>query len=473
MLKRWTPLVVLAVAGCASLGPSGAPLRQAMASGVASGDRAGAAPSIAQAAVALPRAELSEQQAMAEVAPMLADLAAADPKLHAEVLEQLAGSKPSLWSLTVQRAQQTLAYKRQLAEAKPAAVASQPDSAALPRVASSQPAAPAPAVAPLPPAATREVLLASATAETPPASGLPTVIGGTGPTPSVIQNAHVANAAPAPSIAPSPSAAAAEVRAHFPQVAAGQTFTPGASTPGSAQASAPTDWRAHLDAAIAGLADESPTPPRSGEEARERLRLQLLHLAAGDTDRAVTTPAGLSAAEQGYWSNQLYALATLLEEQHASDLRARADAAARHQGEASAKLRDMGSLQVRNFVTCREVFGFGAYEPLPDPRYAPGDQVVLYAEVDHYRSTATAEGYRTTIASSYRLLDGKGEEVASGDFPEVDDVCLALRRDFYIQYGVSLPRELANGDYRLELTVRDKLADKLGQDELTLTIGPR
>ena len=133
----------------------------------------------------------------------------------------------------------------------------------------------------------------------------------------------------------------------------------------------------------------------------------------------------------------------------------------------------MGNLQVRNFVACREVYGYGAYEPTTDGRYAPGDQLVLYAELDNYRSDATAEGYRTTFDSSYRLVNQAGDEVASGDFPVVDDLCLTLRRDFHIQYALTLPATVPPGDYRLELTVTDRLGQKIGHDQMLLTVGPR
>jgi hypothetical protein len=55
----------------------------------------------------------------------------------------------------------------------------------------------------------------------------------------------------------------------------------------------------------------------------------------------------------------------------------------------------------------------------------------------------------------------------------VDDLCLTLRRDFHIQYALTLPTTVAPGDYRLELSVTDRLGQKIGHDQMLLTVGPR
>ncbi|QDT69518.1 hypothetical protein MalM25_24570 [Planctomycetes bacterium MalM25] len=382
-----------------------------------------------------PRPEVSQQDAMRQIAPMLAQLSASDAKLHAEVLDQLAAAKPSLWSLTVQRALNTSEYRQQLTGQ------------------STTPAPAPPAVAPQP---TTMVTNPAATAApvhlpppTPPAS--PTTDA------NVIQASAVAEPVAAASLSP-----AAKAMGAAPETIGNPHF----DVVSSQEPVAELDWREHLGEAI----EQLKTQPRTPGETHEQVRLQLMQLVAGETDHSTPSAPGLPASEQGYWSNQIYALATLLSDKSGGDRLARADAAARHQSEASAKLREFSSLRVQNFVTCKEVYGFGAYEPLAEARYAPGDQVILYAEIDNYQSDVSDEGYRTTIASSYRLVGLDHNEIVGGDFPEVDDLCLTRRRDFHIQYGVTLPGGLTPGDYRLELTVRDRLGEKVGHDQLMLTI---
>lgn len=378
-----------------------------------------------------PPPEKNQQQAMAEVAPLLAKIAAADPELHAETLDQLGGTTPNLWSLTVQRAEQTLAYRQEIASKQAA-----PTTATL--LANAQ-AVPLPK--PLP------VRQASATLDE-TTSPMPLIVGGVQPAP-MIENAY------------------ATEKPVDPQPAEANVLSP----PEEEREESKT-WREHLASAITTLDRTAAAKPHSKREAYERVRLQLLQLVAGETDDAVVSTPGLSSAEQGYWSNQLYAISTLLDNRGADD-RATADEAARHQAEASAKLQTLGTLQVRNFVTCREVYDYGAYTPYPEARYTPGEKVVLYAEIENYKSEATADGYQTTLSSSYRLVDRHGDEVSAGDIPKVDDLCLTRRRDFHIEYIVTLPAGLASGEYTLNLTVHDQLGDKLGHAESPITVSLR
>lgn len=391
-----------------------------------------------------PPPEPTQTEAMAEIAPMLAKIASVDPELHAEVLDQLSGSQPRLWSLTAQQAIQKLEYRQQLAAQQ------------------AVPTSTTPTIAKLPP--TNPVVQASATV-TPPippaASTMPQVVGGVAPAP-VIENAYAA-------ATPEPVRVASR---DITPLASATVLEPASATPEPIEPEEPKTWREHLASAIATLDETAAKRPHSKREAYERVKLQLLQLVAGETDDAVVSTPGLSSAEQGYWSNQLYALSTMLENRGDDD-QATADEAARHQAEASAKLRALGTLQVRNFVTCREVYDYGAYTPFPEARYAPGEKVILYAEIDNYHSDATADGYRTTLASSYRLVDRHGDEVAAGDIPKVDDLCLTRRRDFHIEYRVTLPGGLAAGEYTLELTVNDQLGDKLGHAEAPLTVSLR
>jgi len=96
-------------------------------------------------------------------------------------------------------------------------------------------------------------------------------------------------------------------------------------------------------------------------------------------------------------------------------------------------------------------------------QFSPGDQVSLYVEVENYRSQSTEQGFRTLLGSSYELLDENDKRVDGAEFPDVDDYCRSRRHDFHIQYGITLPRSIAPGRYRLNLVVKDRLSDKIGQ----------
>lgn len=486
-------LIVLAAAiaaGCTPFSRRSSVLGKAQAIGKAAIDRDRATepdgPESIASPLSGPTPQVTEKEAMAQIAVGLGRLAEGDPALHAEVLQRLAVAPPSLWSLTVDQAISTMRYRHQMAPSSTLVAESTPirfppttpeagsvvQASALsdsPAHDASLPQVLPPPTQPLaPPTAYGRTELAPTTTthatRLPSIQGWPlspdtqpVVVGGAGqPAPAVINNHHaVAGSTMRLTSSPIESAYSA----------AGPTQE--AATPDTLG----LDWRAHAENAIESLRSATPERPRNSTEARELVRLRLLQLAVGESEQAIEPTAGLSGVEQQYWSNQLWALATLLDDTHGADTIARADAAARHQDEASAQLHGMGSLQIRNLLTVERVDGYGAYQTAEKTSYRPGDRVMLYAEIDNYSSRAAPDGYRTSLSSRYRLISSDGAEAASGEFPvDIDDLCLARRRDFYIQYAVSLPTGLKSGDYRLELTVTDQLGEKFGADEVAITV---
>ena len=49
-------------------------------------------------------------------------------------------------------------------------------------------------------------------------------------------------------------------------------------------------------------------------------------------------------------------------------------------------------------------------------------------------------------------------------------MCRGRRRDFHLQYGVTLPTRISPGEYRLELTITDQPSGKIGRASLPFEI---
>ena len=103
-------------------------------------------------------------------------------------------------------------------------------------------------------------------------------------------------------------------------------------------------------------------------------------------------------------------------------------------------------------------------------RFRPRQQVTVYAEVENFRSEPAPNGFHTTLASSYQVVDESGRRVDGGQFPEIKDLCLNRRRDFHMQFAIPLPERIYPGQYRLELIVTDLLSNKIGQQSIGFEI---
>lgn len=127
-------------------------------------------------------------------------------------------------------------------------------------------------------------------------------------------------------------------------------------------------------------------------------------------------------------------------------------------------------LELSKLTFCKSVYGYGAYDPYEEARFAAGQQVSIYVELGNYDSEPTDDQYTTKLGTSYQILDEHGERVAAGEFPDVEDVCRSRRRDFHIQYGLVLPDAIAPGKYQLRLAMRDRQSGKVGQGMIAFVI---
>lgn len=249
------------------------------------------------------------------------------------------------------------------------------------------------------------------------------------------------------------------------------TYTPeNLAAAGPLSAAQPGAWNESLEDAIAQLEQQLSDHPQSVTEAHNHVRLRLLRLAAGDLDDAASPPPGLTSTEQQYWSHQSLSISTMLDHQSQPEVRRRAAAGGLHLKRAAGALEQLGSLTLSNLEFCEEVYGFGAYQPLESTSFQPGQEVKLYAEVENYKTVTTPQGEHTSLATSYQVLDKHGSRVDGGEVPVVNDYCARRRRDFHIQYGVTLPQGIYPGKYVLELTLTDQLGDKIGHGALDFEI---
>jgi hypothetical protein len=248
-----------------------------------------------------------------------------------------------------------------------------------------------------------------------------------------------------------------------------QSFAPdlGPSVDSSMQSAtasgrADENWLRLVQKAADDLSRRVVPSPATTAEVHQHVSLRMLRLLAGDTEKALEPIPHISPAEQDYWSRQIFALATYLDHHSQPDDKRRAAVSVAHLEEAVSNLRELGSLSLRNLSFCKNVYGYGSIESYDTDTFTAGQQVSLYVEVENYHSKSTEKGYCTLLGATYELLDDKGKRVSGGDFPDVDDACRSRRRDFHIQYGLSLPENLTPGRYRVELVVKDRQSDKLG-----------
>ncbi|WP_442485395.1 hypothetical protein [Aeoliella sp. SH292] len=395
-----------------------------------------------------------------EVLRDLQTIGAVDPVAAQQLVERLQNTKPPLRPLVARQFRTSWQYHRELTGSGKNLIANEP-STSVPHTAQLPPsigASPSPATY-APPAAEPST--------NPPAQAPPT--------------APLESAAIGPPQTSAPSAEPATVpKSTQPPVEVQQASydespklmpVPETSTAAtSLEVETPRNWQDALGQTIDQLASKTKEDPRNTSEAYQHVRLRLMHLVAGNKELAMEPVPGLTPTEQTYWTNQLFAMATLLDHEAMPDDQARAGLAATQLAEASARLGELSNLAVKNMTFCSKVYGFGDYDRIEQRTFKPGQTVTLYAEVDNFRSESTDKGYHTSLASSYEILDQAGNRVDGGEFATVDDNCHGKRKDFYIEYTVNLPTRIYASKYQLQVLLRDRLSGKIGKSVVDFEI---
>jgi hypothetical protein len=460
-------------------------------------------------------------QAMVAVLQEVQRAGATDPAAQKMLLDQLQRSKPELWPLVVQHFQSSQNYHDQLAaatvndtSARERAATSvawhtSPSNAAAAALSSTAPASGKigelvdPRAVPGESSANQAVAAATPANMSPPldrdtialaaaAAKMPQPLA-TDPAARPIAAAKASSTlpsagAPTPQADVSPAAkqaiyeaavdSASGVKQTLATVPVDQANTRGASPATappilsaiSAADPGSQDWRKDIDEAIKDLQGRLSDAPQTTAEVHQQVSLRLLELLAGHTEDALKPIPQISHEEQDYWSGQVYALATYLDHHSQPDDKRRAAASVAHLDEAVGHLRELGSLALRNLTFCKNIYDYGSYEPYDEPQFSPGQQVLLYVEVENYHSDSTDKGFCTSLGTSYEVFDDHGKRLEGGDFPDVEDCCRSRRRDFHIQYGLAIPKKLGPGKYRLDLDMKDRRGDKLGHASIDFEI---
>ncbi|MGB1126264.1 MAG: hypothetical protein ACPG4Q_13740 [Phycisphaeraceae bacterium] len=117
-------------------------------------------------------------------------------------------------------------------------------------------------------------------------------------------------------------------------------------------------------------------------------------------------------------------------------------------------------LTIETLKLCREVSGYGVFEPFATTRFLAGREnpVVVYAEIENFKHVPREDGeYEVRLEQTIELFDAAGQAVVWRSGPEsMVDVSRNKRRDFFVVKRVDLPQRLPAGGYRLKVRIADK-----------------
>jgi hypothetical protein len=128
-------------------------------------------------------------------------------------------------------------------------------------------------------------------------------------------------------------------------------------------------------------------------------------------------------------------------------------------------------LTINELRLCRNVMGFGAFEPLNKTTLKPGQHLLIYCELAGLEYEAKASGFVSRISSRIELRPvGGGAVQWEQDLGVGEDACRRRRQDYYVNYIVDLPQSLSPGPYRLRLVQTDLVAVQSASADIPIEI---
>ena len=197
--------------------------------------------------------------------------------------------------------------------------------------------------------------------------------------------------------------------------------------------------------------------------AHRHVNLRLLYLIAGRGDQALEPIQGIDANHQEFWQQLVWSMASYFDAAGQPQASQRATQTVNQLRTAITRLKAGADLDLRNVSFCHKIVSFGNYERFSRDQFTPGQPVLLYAEVENFKSTMVdSDRFRTALKSTIEIhkagVDGRPLEAI--EFPVTEDLCRNYRRDYFHSYEFSVPQKVEPGLYTLVLKVTDQLGQK-------------
>ena len=127
------------------------------------------------------------------------------------------------------------------------------------------------------------------------------------------------------------------------------------------------------------------------------------------------------------------------------------------------------------FAVCNACFvtrvrAWGAVDRFPEATFRPGQDLIVYFELDAPTARQSAAGHTTSVDTIFRLISPDGRQLGQWDFEPIDETCHAPRRDYFARYFLRIPETAPPGACRLEFVVTDLVTGASTQAHLDLDV---
>jgi len=226
----------------------------------------------------------------------------------------------------------------------------------------------------------------------------------------------------------------------------------------------PGNWREQTQAVLTSVEKEL-TSNTISESQRTHLNgvSRLLHAILNDTEKALAPIENADEDEREFWKHMVHGLMISLDADEKNPTSRRSALTLRSIRLAADYLANVSTLDVRNVAFCSKVESYGRFDEFKSYGFKPGQEVLLYVEVENFAVESRGERHETELQGEYTIFGADGKRVANAVLPLDKQASNNRRRDYFIPYRIFMPKKIEQGHYTLQLTMEDVKGSKSNQ----------
>ncbi len=141
--------------------------------------------------------------------------------------------------------------------------------------------------------------------------------------------------------------------------------------------------------------------------------------------------------------------------------------------EMSDRLKAQADLTIPTVLLCRNVKGFGEYEPIEPARFVAGveSRAILYCEIANFSSNLNDQHqWETRLKQELVLYTEFGVPVWNDSTDSIRDTARTRRHDFFVNKRIIIPKNLTMGRYLLKVSMIDLQANRVAEASIPIVI---
>lgn len=214
----------------------------------------------------------------------------------------------------------------------------------------------------------------------------------------------------------------------------------------------PEDWPDIIDAFVATIASTPSSDTTITNETEEEM---------SDSEPSSSTLPDTSFEEKENTSSSTTTKSSTQDD----------DSAQQESPESSSNTQTPSSdLAIINACFASKVTGWGALDRFENDAFVSGQEIIVYFELENLSGNKSPDGYTTQITTVLELVGESGQQFREWSFEPLQEESLAIRRDYFARYIITIPDDVPAGNCHVKLSVTDSVAESTAHAELPLSI---